>query len=134
MFGSRQNSKSDACKSRRIPLVGLDALVMPDTAHNKDTTGAHLDNSLIRMNMSPHCPDNALAFLAGYSLGIFRSDTFNLGAMSSFTVTRVAGYHTIFSQEMQVSVPALRLLLCLHLHALVLPYLLRSQLKCRISY
>jgi hypothetical protein len=81
------------------------------------------------MTPSPHCPDNALAFLAGHSLRIVRSDTFNLGAMSSFTVARVAGNHTIFSQEMQVSVSALRLPLCLHLHALVMPYLLRSQLK-----
>jgi hypothetical protein len=91
------------------------ALVKPDTAIDKDTTGLLLDNSVFRMPTSPHRSDNVPTLLAGHDLWILGSDTFNLSAVSSFTVTRIAGDHTVFIQEMQVSMPALVLTLCLHL-------------------
>ena len=105
------------------------ALVRPDKSVDKDITGLYLDISVFRLPEAPHRSDELPTLLAGHGLRIFRSDTFNLGAMSSFTVTRVASNHTIFGQEMQVSMLVLRLPLCLQAHALVMSYLLRSQLK-----
>jgi hypothetical protein len=71
-------------------------------------TDLHLDISIFRMPAAPHRSDNIPTLLAGHSLRILRGDTFNLSPVSSFTVTRIAGNHTIFVQEMQV-------LMCLHL-------------------
>jgi hypothetical protein len=67
------------------------------------------------MLTAPHHSDNIPALLAGHSLRILRGNSFNLSAVSSFTVARIAGNHTIFVQEMQISMPALTSLTCLHL-------------------
>jgi hypothetical protein len=52
------------------------------------------------MPIGPYRSDNMPTLLAGHSLRILRSDSFNLSAMRSFMVTRIAGDHAVFVQEM----------------------------------
>jgi hypothetical protein len=80
----------------RVSGVGLHALVRPDTVIDMNMTGLHFDNSVFGMFTSLYRSDYVPTLLAGHGLRIFCGDTFNLSTMSSFTVTRIAGDHTIF--------------------------------------
>jgi len=59
------------------------------------------------MSPSPRLSHNVPVLLAGPGLRILRSDVLNLGAVSGFTVSGIAGDHAVFVQKMQVSIMTL---------------------------